>query len=150
MDEYCGGAFDVSFSVSDFFVLVAEKRKITVPDVFPVEARQVSGLSVVASLSVVFSPVLALVSSLFLDFLDGVVARSKNSTSYEGGLIDWASDRYSEFIIFGYLAYLFNPFLLVLPVVNVVLNNVIIRGRKVYILPLRQILFVYLCGLYFF
>ncbi|MFC2154181.1 CDP-alcohol phosphatidyltransferase family protein [Candidatus Altiarchaeota archaeon] len=130
--------------INRFLHALKENRKITAPDVFPFTASQVSAASVLASFGVFFNPIIALLTSLVLDSFDGVVARSQNATSRDGGMIDWASDRYSEFIFYGYFALQHTPLLILLPVANTLLNLSLLRGWKVVIIPIRFYLLAYL------
>ncbi len=137
------------FGPADLSQLVREKRKLTLPDVFPVNANQVSGLSVYASLGVVYAPLAAVSAALVLDLLDGIVARSQRNMSRLGELTDWASDRYSEYVIFGWLAYTTTPWLLLAPIVNTLITFALVRGAPVAVLPLRHILLFYLVAVRF-
>lgn len=134
----------MSFRLADLPRLVREKRKISVPDIFPVNANQVSGLSVYASLGIVYAPIAAVSAALLLDLFDGIVARSQRNMSRLGELTDWASDRYSEYIIFGWLAYTMTPWLLLAPIVNTAITLALVRGAPVAVLPLRHVLLLYL------
>lgn len=112
----------------------------------PVEPDTISALSVVVSLFVLLNPVLIITVVLLLDLLDGLVARRKNREREResGELTDWACDRYSEFIIFGFFA-IERPVFLLLPVLNVILTLAVLRKKRgAVILPLRQALLAYL------
>ncbi|MEM5773121.1 MAG: CDP-alcohol phosphatidyltransferase family protein [Candidatus Aenigmatarchaeota archaeon] len=81
---------------------------------------------------------------LFLDGLDGFIARKKKQTSFNGLVVDLSCDRLSEFIIFypsivfiGFAT--FNSFLAVLR-----LNN-----KKFFILPLRHLFLIKLLITFF-
>ncbi|MFH0860387.1 MAG: CDP-alcohol phosphatidyltransferase family protein [Candidatus Altiarchaeota archaeon] len=105
----------------------------------PVDPRTVSALSVLVSLGVIYNLSYTLVVVLLLDLLDGMISRGREMASRDGLLMDYACDRYSEFIIFGYLA-VSNPILLTLPVLNTLITFKNIEDKRFIILPLRQLL----------
>lgn len=110
----------------------------------PLAPNQISGLSVLASLYVVYDPIAAILAATLLDLLDGAVARARKIVSGEGELMDWAADRMSEYIIFGYFAWKISPIIMLLPIANTVINIQILRGKKMYIMPIRSALLLYL------
>jgi phosphatidylglycerophosphate synthase len=110
----------------------------------PVTPSQISGLSVYASLFVIYNPIAAILAATLLDLLDGAVARAKKLESKEGELMDWAADRMSEYIIFGYFAWKISPIILLLPIANTAINMQILRGKKIYIMSIRSALLLYL------
>jgi phosphatidylglycerophosphate synthase len=110
----------------------------------PLTPSQISGLSVVASLFVLYNPIAAILVATLLDLLDGAVARARKQESKEGELIDWAADRMSEYIIFGYYAWKISPLIMILPIANTVINMQILRGKKLYLMPIRSAMLLYL------
>lgn len=58
--------------------------------------------------------------------------------------MDWAADRMSEYIIFGYYAWKISPIILILPIANTLINMQILRGKKLYLMPIRSALLIYL------
>lgn len=111
----------------------------------PVEPNGISALSVVASLGVFWNPVLALFFALTLDVLDGMVARARYGERREGKLADYACDRFSEFIIFGYYAATIAPLLAVIPIWNTLSAiRAVVGSGKIPVLPLRHLLLFYL------
>lgn len=113
-------------------------RKLLKLDV-KINPTTVSALSVVLSIGAAYNLTYTLVIVLLLDLLDGMIARGRDIASSEGLLVDYACDRYSEFIIFGILA-MRNPLLILLPAVNTLLTLKNIQDKRYMILPLRQIL----------
>ena len=108
-----------------------------------INPKYISLASVVISLLVLFTQapiflaVIVLVV-LYLDSLDGLVARRYDRTSREGHLTDISCDRFSELIIF-----FFNPFLLILVYINIILSIFNLK-RGTWILPLRHVYLIYL------
>ncbi|MBD3261665.1 MAG: hypothetical protein GF334_08310 [Candidatus Altiarchaeales archaeon] len=114
-----------------------------------INPNYVSGLSILTSIFFVAAnrqpplPLFFLSLTLIFDLLDGVIARKHRLQSHEGHMVDVASDRISEAIIFSaYLTpwyYLFS--------LNVLLSIYSHQKNKHIILPLRQVFFVfYLVG----
>ncbi len=125
------------------------RKKLSV--YLPITPRQISGLSVIASLYVIYNPITAILAATLLDLLDGAVARATGCTSKVGELMDWAADRMSEYIIFGYFAWKISPLFLILPIANTIINMQIFRGKKLYLMPIRSAMLVYLIlTVYFF
>jgi len=81
---------------------------------------------------------------LFLDLLDGSLARKKGLQSFDGLVVDASCDRLSEFIVF-YPSSLW----LVLAAVNCYLAMWRLKSKKILILPLRH-LFLIIAILSFF
>ena len=119
-----------------------KRKRLTVN--LPVTPAQISGLSVIASLYVVYDPIAAILAATLLDLLDGAVARARNMASNQGELMDWAADRMSEYVIFGYFAWRISPVIMLLPIANTLINIQILRGRKMYIMSIRSALLLYL------
>jgi phosphatidylglycerophosphate synthase len=110
------------------------------PDVDP---KYISLLSIVVSLLVLFFrqlPYLALIvfAVLYLDALDGHIARKYRRASREGHLTDIASDRMSELLMFS-----FNPLLLMAVYANILLSISNLK-KGTWILPLRHVYLLYL------
>jgi len=100
-----------------------------------------SGLSIITSLvftlALRYSSVAALVLiivTLLLDWFDGLIAQKHNLFSEEGYIVDLASDRLSEGIMF--IPFFFPWFYLFL--VNAILTVFSFTKKKHVILPLRQ------------
>lgn len=115
---------------------------------FPLHPDTVSALSLIFSLLIFYNVILCLSIVLFFDLIGGAIARARNMASYRGQIVDWTTDRLSEFIIFGFLA-INNSVMLVFPIINAMINMLVVedfrvRGVPFYILPLRQILLGYL------
>jgi len=74
---------------------------------------------------------------LFLDSLDGFLARKRGMASNDGLIVDVACDRISEFVIF-------HPHTTwtILAVVNTYMTILRIRYEKIPILPLRHVFMV--------
>jgi phosphatidylglycerophosphate synthase len=116
----------------------------------PIDPNQISGVSVLLSFlsaylifknMFIFSA-LVLFIILFLDFLDGVVARGRKIDSYQGQIVDWAADRMSEIIIFAPL-FLQNTFIILIPSLNILVNFLVVKG-KIWLIPLRHMLLIWL------
>ena len=118
------------------------RKKLTV--YLPATPSQISGLSVITSIGVIYNPIAFILITTFLDMLDGAVARAKKLETEEGELMDWAADRMSEYIIFGFFAWKISPLILILPIANTVINMQILRGKKLYLMPIRSALLLYL------
>lgn len=99
-------------------------------------------LSIIAAYYIFKSNIEAAVFVLFfvlvLDFLDGAIARG-NEKREKDPVADWTSDRLSESVIFLPLG----PTGLILISLNIALS-ICFSKNKLIILPLRQLLFVYL------
>lgn len=110
------------------------------------DADKISGLSLVCSLlvNILFSKrmmiggLFALFSVLFLDALDGAVARVKGqATSKEGWIVDVSVDRISEVFISIALSRVF----IFLAIFNTGLTIYSYKFKRCVIIPLRQFLF---------
>lgn len=115
---------------------------LPLPNVSP---NAVSGLSIITSiLFMIFSrfsfglAVLFLLSTLALDWFDGLIARKFNRSTEEGYLADIASDRFSEGIIF--VMFFFPWFYLF--ILNCVLSMVSVARKSHFILPLRHVFLI--------
>ena len=127
------GIRDISYRVRDSVMPFA-------PDVNP---KYVSLLSVIVSLLVLFlrepyQLAIIVLVVLYLDSLDGHIARKYKRESREGHLTDITCDRFSELVIF-----LFSPFLLMLVYANIILSIYNLK-RGTWILPLRHAYLLYL------
>lgn len=118
------------------------RKKLTI--YLPATPNQISGLSVITSIGIIYNPIASILVTTFLDMLDGAVARAKKLETKEGELMDWAADRMSEYIIFGYYAWKISPIILILPIANTLINMQILRGKKLYLMPIRSALLIYL------
>lgn len=115
-----------------------------------IDPNRISGLSIIFSFFVAYflSKNIFLLSTiflfivLFLDFLDGAVARGNKIESYNGQITDWTADRISEIIIFVPLITIFN-FLLILLILNILLNFIVLK-KKLFTIPLRHFLLIWL------
>ena len=74
---------------------------------------------------------------LFLDSLDGFLARKRGTASIDGFIVDVTCDRMSEFIIFHP-----NTFWTILAVVNTYVTILRIKYEKIPILPLRHVFMI--------
>ena len=115
---------------------------LPLPDMNP---NALSGMSIITSmlflLSVKYSMPLALTllfCTLLLDWFDGMVARKFNRTSEEGHLVDIASDRLSEGIVFVAFFPWFCLFTL-----NCLLSLWSVAHKRHLILPLRHVFLVF-------
>lgn len=116
----------------------------------PIDPNKISGSSILLSFLVAYFilrnmfllATLVLFLVLFLDFLDGLVARGRRINSYQGQIIDWSADRISEVIIFIPLILSYH-FLLFLIFLNILLNFAVLR-KKLVVLPLRHFILVWL------
>jgi len=127
-----------------------KKQRMKLALNLPIEPEWASAASVLASAYVIFNPLYAVAAALALDLLDGMIARARNKTSRNGLLVDYSCDRYSEYIIFGYLS-LKNPLLLAIPIINTIMTYMVLSKKKgFYVLPVRQLFLVYLLALRFF
>jgi len=116
----------------------------------PIDPNKISGISVLLSFLLaylifknmfIFSA-LVLFIILFLDFLDGVIARGRKIDSYQGQIVDWTADRMSEIIIFVPL-FLQNAFIILIPSLNIFVNFLVVKG-KIWLIPLRHLLLIWL------
>ena len=106
-----------------------------------ISPNRVSWLSLLFSIFVYFTlqkhffiaSLMLLFFVLFLDGLDGFLARKKKIASFKGLIVDTSCDRLSEFIIFF-------PFKLwiLLAAINVFINVLRLKDKNVFILPLRH------------
>lgn len=88
-----------------------------------------------------------LIIVLIFDWLDGLVAKKYRRASEKGWLIDVATDRFSEGIIF---AYFFHPWFYFF-LANIILTLISYKvKRHIFILPLRHFFFLYLIAYYTF
>jgi phosphatidylglycerophosphate synthase len=108
-----------------------------------IDPNILSGLSILTSmlflLSTIFSMHLAfifLLTTLVLDWFDGLVAKKYGSTSEEGYVVDIASDRFSEGLIFVSPAFFFPWFLFF--VINCILAMFSVARKRHIIIPLRH------------
>ncbi len=127
------GIRDISYRVRDSLMLFG-------PDINP---KYVSLVSVLVSIPVLFfkeplTLAIIIFIILYLDSLDGHIARKYNRRSKEGHITDIAGDRFSELLIF-----FFNPFLLMLVYINIMLSIYNVK-KETYILPLRHVYLLYL------
>lgn len=81
--------------------------------------------------------IIALFLVLFLDLLDGFLARKKHLESFDGLVVDASCDRLSEFIIF-YPSSLW----LVLAAINCYVTVWRLKNEKIPILPLRHLFLI--------
>jgi len=81
--------------------------------------------------------IIALFSVLFLDALDGFLARKKHLESFDGLVVDVSCDRLSEFMIF-YPSSLW----VVLAAVNCYFTVWKLKNKKIPILPLRHLFLI--------
>jgi len=116
-----------------------------------VNPNSVSGLSIVTSmlflLSYPFSAEIAiawLIVTLLLDWFDGAIAKKHGMVSEEGYIVDVASDRFSEGLIFSMV---FFPWFYLF-VLNSVLSVLSVKTGRHIIIPLRHIFLLYLIFLY--
>jgi phosphatidylglycerophosphate synthase len=70
---------------------------------------------------------------LFLDALDGFLARKKKTASFKGLVVDTSCDRLSEFIIF-----FPSKLWISLATINVFITLFRLKNKKIFILPLRH------------
>jgi phosphatidylglycerophosphate synthase len=106
-----------------------------------ISPNRVSWLSLLLSIFVYFAfqkhfylvSVMLLFFVLFLDALDGFLARKKKIASFKGLIVDTSCDRLSELIIFF-------PFKLwiLLAAMNVFITLLRLKDKNVFILPLRH------------
>jgi len=88
--------------------------------------------------------IIALFAVLFLDALDGFLARKKGLDSFDGLVVDASCDRMSEFIIFYP-----SPLWIVLTAVNCYVTVLRLKNKKILILPLRHLfLIITILGLF--
>lgn len=81
--------------------------------------------------------IIALFAVLFLDALDGFLARNKHLESFDGLVVDSSCDRLSEFMIF-YPSSLW----LALAAVNCYVTIWRLKSEKIPILPLRHLFLI--------
>lgn len=81
--------------------------------------------------------IVALFAVLFLDRLDGFLARKKHLESFDGLVVDASCDRLSEFMIFHH-----SSFWLVLTAVNCYFTVWRLKNKKIPILPLRHLFLI--------
>ncbi|MDI6806388.1 MAG: CDP-alcohol phosphatidyltransferase family protein [Candidatus Aenigmarchaeota archaeon] len=109
--------------------------------------NRVSWLSVVISIFVYFSlqksllliGILLLLFVLFLDALDGFLARKKKVESFKGLVVDTSCDRLSEFIIF-----FPSKLWIMLAIINVYVTLGRLKNKNIFIIPLRHIFLILL------
>jgi len=81
--------------------------------------------------------IIALFVILFLDALDGFLARKKHLETFDGLVVDVSCDRLSEFMIF-YPSSLW----IVLAAVNCYVTLLRLKNKKILILPLRHLFLI--------
>lgn len=126
-------------AMTDYYLL-----RLPLPKINP---NIVSGLSIISSLGFVLSlsesslklPFAFLIITLLLDWLDGLIAKKHSLASEKGYIVDVASDRLSEAIIF--IPFFFPWFYLF--TINMILTMFSFVGNRHIILPLRAIFAVY-------
>jgi phosphatidylglycerophosphate synthase len=106
-----------------------------------VSPNRISWLSLIFSIPVYFAiqknlylicaPLLFFV--LFLDTLDGFLARKNKIASHKGFVVDVSCDRLSEFIIF-----FPSKLWILLAAINVFITILKLKNKKIFILPLRH------------
>lgn len=102
------------------------------------------GASVALLLNALFWALMLLIGGLIFDVVDGAMARRQGLDRPE---VDWAADRYTEFVIFSALIYR-RPGPLSLGFFLLFLLNVFLPVKRIPVLPLRQALAVYLGALF--
>lgn len=124
--------------VTDYILL-----KMPLPKINP---NIISGLSILTSLLFIltlkYSSILAfilIIITLLLDLFDGLIAKKYNSCSEEGYIVDVASDRLSEGIMF---INFFIPWFYLF-VLNTILTVFSVANDKHIVLPLRHIFLIY-------
>lgn len=128
-------------AITDYYVL-----RLPLPRINP---NILSGLSIISSLGFILSlslsesslklPFAFLIITLLLDWLDGLIAKKHCLASEKGYIVDVASDRLSEAILF--IPFFFPWFYLF--TINMILTMFsFVRNRHI-ILPLRLIFAVY-------
>ena len=113
---------------------------------------QLSGLGLLLSLAVYYflsremigASILVLFAALFLDVLDGVVARAQGKASEEGWVVDIAVDRVSEALISLALSRL----VVLVVAFNVALSLYSYMSKRHLIIPIRQVLLLTLVVYY--
>jgi len=110
-----------------------------------VNPNLISGLSILLSLVFILiqnqlAAVFVLLLVLVLDYLDGAVARKYNTQSEEGYVVDVASDRMSEGIIFSLF---FFPWFFLFSL-NCLLSLLSVKKNIHIIIPLRHIFLVFI------
>jgi phosphatidylglycerophosphate synthase len=112
----------------------------------------ISGFSIITSLMFllsmrfsVFLSLLFLAVTLLLDWFDGLISRKLGLVSEDGYLVDLASDRFSEGIIF--VAFFFPWFYLFLA--NCILSIIAVTRRRHLMLPLRHVFLIFYAFLLF-
>ncbi len=110
-----------------------------------ISPNAISGFSLFVSVFVsllfrsnlLLSGIVALFVVIFLDAVDGFLARKKHLESFDGLTVDVSCDRLSEFIIF-YPSFLW----LALAAANCYVTVWRLKNEKIPILPLRQLFLV--------
>ena len=117
--------------------------RLPLPNVHP---NTMSGLSVIASMLFLLltgvSTAIALIfltAALILDWFDGIIARKFGKTSEEGYIVDVASDRFSEGLMF--TAFFYPWFYLF--TLNCILAILSVKRKRHFILPLRHVFLVF-------
>ena len=136
--------FRVALLVKKVFDAILAK----IPFLKKLDPDVVSGLSLISSLPtyiyLMVGPtvpaIVSLVIVLFLDVLDGVIARVKGQASLRGWIVDVSVDRVSEVLISLALGRLFT----LVVVINIYLSLYSYRNKKHIILPIRQVLLLLL------
>lgn len=132
-----------------FFKIVIDTILTRVPFLRRLDANMISGLSLVCTLAgyllishrMLISCFVALFLALFMDALDGVVARVRGqASSEEGWVVDISVDRVSEALISLALSRVY----ILLAVLNVGLAFYSYKSKKHVIIPVRHLLLLML------
>jgi len=123
--------------------------KLPLPNIKP---NIISGLSILTSMLFIlvlkYSLILAfilIIATLLLDWLDGLVAKKRNSCSEEGYMVDVVSDRLSEGIM---LIPFFVPWFYLFAL-NSILTLLSFAKSRHIIIPLRHLFLVYFLFAFF-
>jgi phosphatidylglycerophosphate synthase len=113
----------------------------------------ISGLSIVTSMLFLlaasfsrYAAFLFLFITLLLDWFDGIVARKHESASEEGYIVDVASDRFSEGLMFVHPAFFFPWFCFF--TINCILAMVSVSKKRHVIAPLRHVFLLFYAFLF--
>ena len=123
------------------------------PFLSELDPDQLSGLGLLLSLGVYYylsrgmigASILVLSAALFLDVLDGVVARARGEASEGGWVVDVAVDRVSEAVV----SLAMSRLVVLVVALNVALSLYSHMYRRHIIIPVRQILLLVLVVYYF-
>ena len=132
------------FRVSIIFKQIIDKILSRFSIIRRLNKNIISGLSLVCSLlfyllfskGMTICSMMALFLALFLDILDGAVARVKGQASEEGWIVDVSVDRVSESLISLALSRVY----ILLVIINIGLVFYSYKYKKHVILPLRHLL----------